>query len=53
MAGSKTVQARARLRERLIAQEEALPAASRSAAGVEAAKTRLRPTVVEHRRAGM
>lgn len=42
MAGTRTVQARARLRERLIAQEQALSTALRSAEGVETAKGRQR-----------
>lgn len=50
MAGSRTVEARARLRERLIAQEVALSAASRSEAGVEAAKGRQRSLVEQGER---
>lgn len=50
MAGSGTVQARARLRERLIAQGVALSAASRAAAGVEGAKTRQRALVEQGER---
>ena len=50
MAGSRSVQARARLRERLIAQKDALAAASRSAAGVDAAKDRRRILVEQGER---
>jgi hypothetical protein len=50
MAGSRTVQARVRLRERLIAQEAALSAASRLAAGVEAAMSRQRALVEQGER---
>jgi hypothetical protein len=50
MAGSRTVQARARLRERLIAQEAALSAASRLAAGVQSAKDRQRALVEQGER---
>ena len=50
MAGSRSVQARARLRERLVAQEAALSAASRSVAGVEAAKSRQRALVEQGER---
>lgn len=50
MAGSRTVEARARLRERLIAQEVALAAASRSEARVEAAKSRQRALVEQGER---
>ncbi len=50
MAGSRTVEARARLRARLIAQEVALAAASRSEARVEAAKSRQRALVEQGER---